>query len=451
MDMPDPINQNTTPTPTNLANPQDLVDAALGSEMANETVTAAPEPITPAVEPLAPLTPLAPPEPVLPPVPETIANNIQMGDDTPLAFASPAPSMTPPTTTEPIQQSSYLPPVPPAPTMAPEQPKKKSKVGVVVAGILLMVMAVGGGVWGYSNYLNVPQVAKLVEDAGNGKIIKQNQQEEKTGKGTVEDRDNPGKVIRVNDIGIDTSLSLDAIKKRDDEITAKNSDLKLGDPCLSATAENTFIGACNGGSGVCRNGVCSLKCANGYTANSNGDCIPNTDVSCGRNIDTGAPVCCTKSKAECPVSDRVCEPPGRLECKTKGADGVDKWCLIEANSPDCGGAKSPTEKTVDNPTTPTMSCTGLTSVPALTPTAPVIGTKLTFTCAGAVVPASAGTLSYKFRYSINSGALTALTNKTATTAEMTIAACGTYSVECQACATLNGVLKCDPTWTGATQ
>lgn len=103
------------------------------------------------------------------------------------------------------------------------------------------------------------------------------------------------------------------------------------------------------------------------------------------------------------------------------------------------------------PGAPTMSCTGLTSVPALTPTAPVIGTKLTFTCAGVVTPATAGTLSYKFRYSINTGAITALANKTPTTAELTIAACGTYSVECQACATLNGVLKCDPIWTGATQ
>jgi hypothetical protein len=106
------------------------------------------------------------------------------------------------------------------------------------------------------------------------------------------------------------------------------------------------------------------------------------------------------------------------------------------------------------PSAPTMSCTGLNYTPATTP---VIGTKLTFTCTGAVVPATAGVLSYKFRYSINNGTLAPLTNKTANTAELTIAACGTYTVECQACALMNasatglvGKTICDPIWTGAT-
>lgn len=116
-------------------------------------------------------------------------------------------------------------------------------------------------------------------------------------------------------------------------------------------------------------------------------------------------------------------------------------------NPPCTKTTTTTTTTTE---TPTMSCTGLTSVPALTP-APVIGAKLTFTCAGVVTPATAGTLTYKFRYSINSGAVTPLANKTPTTAELTIAACGTYSVECRACATLAGVVTCDPIWTGATQ
>lgn len=96
---------------------------------------------------------------------------------------------------------------------------------------------------------------------------------------------------------------------------------------------------------------------------------------------------------------------------------------------------------------PVMACTGLTQAPA----APKVGDKVTFTCAGTVTPSSAGTLTYKFRYSINSGATTSLTNKTPTTAELTIAACGEYKVECQTCATISGALKCDPSWTGATQ
>lgn len=106
-----------------------------------------------------------------------------------------------------------------------------------------------------------------------------------------------------------------------------------------------------------------------------------------------------------------------------------------------------------NPSTPTVTtnpilmCSNLTRTPTTTP---VIGDKLTFTCVGASVPAGSVNLSYKFRYSLNSGAYLNLTNKTPTTSELTIAACGTYSVECQACGTINGVLTCDPTWAGAT-
>ena len=66
-----------------------------------------------------------------------------------------------------------------------------------------------------------------------------------------------------------------------------------------------------------------LNCANGYTCVS-GQCQGNTNTSsCGRNTDSGAPVCCTRS---CAPSDRVCEPPNRLECKTGGF-----WCTIDAN------------------------------------------------------------------------------------------------------------------------
>lgn len=110
-------------------------------------------------------------------------------------------------------------------------------------------------------------------------------------------------------------------------------------------------------------------------------------------------------------------------------------------SSQCGCDK--TEKTtLDETTTPTMACTGLTRTPA---TAPSVGQAVTFSCAGSVTPSTAGTLSYKYRYSLNSGAYLPMTSNV-----LTIAACGSYSVQCQACATLNGVLTCDPTWTGAT-
>jgi hypothetical protein len=116
------------------------------------------------------------------------------------------------------------------------------------------------------------------------------------------------------------------------------------------------------------------------------------------------------------------------------------------------GCNEPEDNT-PNPSTPTITtnpklmCTGLTRTPTTTP---AIGDKVTFTCVGASVPAGSVNLSYKFRYSLNSGAYTTLTNKTPTTSELMISACGTYSVECQACGTINGVLTCDPTWAGAT-
>ena len=99
-------------------------------------------------------------------------------------------------------------------------------------------------------------------------------------------------------------------------------------------------------------------------------------------------------------------------------------------------------------------CTGIQRTAQANPTTgdipPAMGDKLTFTCAGAATPAGSVSLTYKFRYSINDGAYTSLTNKTATTAEMTIAQCGRYKVQCQACGTINGVLSCDPVWTPAT-
>lgn len=100
------------------------------------------------------------------------------------------------------------------------------------------------------------------------------------------------------------------------------------------------------------------------------------------------------------------------------------------------------------PVVSTLMCTGLTRTPTTTPT---VGDKVTFTCVGASTPAGAVSLTYKFRYSLNSGAYVAMTNKTATTSELTIASCGSYKVQCQACGTINGVLTCDPNWTAATQ
>ena len=95
---------------------------------------------------------------------------------------------------------------------------------------------------------------------------------------------------------------------------------------------------------------------------------------------------------------------------------------------------------------PTLMCTGLAKdVPT-----PSIGSKITFTCSGASTPAGAVALTYSFRYGLNGGAWSSMVNKTATTSELIISACGSYEVQCRACGTINGATVCDPVWSGAT-
>lgn len=119
------------------------------------------------------------------------------------------------------------------------------------------------------------------------------------------------------------------------------------------------------------------------------------------------------------------------------------------------GCEEEEETTTSNPSPSpsapvavSLMCTGLTRTPTTTP---AVGDKVTFTCVGASTPVGAVSLTYKFRYSLNNGAYVAMTNKTATTSELTIAACGSYKVQCQTCGTINGVLTCDPNWVAATQ
>ncbi len=143
--------------------------------------------------------------------------------------------------------------------------------------------------------------------------------------------------------------------------------------------------------------------------------------------------------------------------------GNEKGCFcgtVQVDTPHGHQSYSSTcgcDKTVDNPspipspsvpvTAPKLMCDGLTRTPTTTP---VIGDKLTFTCTGSSVPAGSVALTYKFRSAIDGGVWSSLTNKTATTAEMTINACGSYKIQCQACGTISGAVVCDPVWTGAT-
>lgn len=119
------------------------------------------------------------------------------------------------------------------------------------------------------------------------------------------------------------------------------SDCSPGEVCSSGkclTSTCTTSSDCPSGS-ACSGGQCTRactsnsNCTNGYTCVS-GACIP-PNSSCERNLDTGAPVCCTDKS--CSGGKLVCEAGGRLECNTGG-----QHCTIEADSADCKGA-NPTE------------------------------------------------------------------------------------------------------------
>ena len=162
--------------------------------------------------------------------------------------------------------------------------------------------------------------------------------------------------------------------------------------------------------------------------------VEQLDVMCGGVYKTSRtkinPPCDT-TPSDNPATHKACNTTTKV-CETVTGAGADT-CTTDAN---CVTAA------------PVLACTGLTQTPATTP---AIGDKVTFTCAGTITPTGAAALSYKFRYSLDGGADQLLANKTPTTAELTINACGTYSVQCKVCATIAGVLKCDPTWTGAIQ
>ena len=458
--MSDQIDPNTT-------SPQSLVDAALATPTTTPT-TPPPntEPIVPPMPPLAPLE-MPTPDPVPPVSPA-------MGDETPLAFAT-------------TEQSSYLPPstpVPPAPVMASEKPKKKTKLGVVIGGVLLLVLALGGGIGGYWYYRSgsTPSINSYHDQIVANQAKGQAQYVQ-----NIKDKQaaNPGVVLTNQEksaVAVADKAAADAVQKLKDAQAVSvagsiNQNLAGtfgwcsncgpgGTGRMATTAD--FANPSSQISGmypsteasVNKNGQKWVVYSNADTANAavafneaNGNILQNVAVYAGGSPNADG----TLQAINLPTIEDIAAHPGQTWVPG-GVGVVAGWhwttCLsgngVNGVGCDVGTTNDNTPNTPNTPTAPTMSCKGLASSPDVTVAAPAIGAKITFTCAGAVVPASAGTLSYKFRYSINSGAYTAMTNVTTTTAALTIAACGSYSVECQACATLSGVLTCDPNWTGAT-
>jgi hypothetical protein len=195
------------------------------------------------------------------------------------------------------------------------------------------------------------------------------------------------------------------------------------------------------------------------------DCTTNAaGVTTGCSLKSGAPDKCygnagctlvhytcddTQTGRSCTENEKVLGE-GNFNGSFFGACGK-----VEQLDVMCGGQYVASRTQINPPcaspspsagTSASLACTSLTkNVPT-----PTIGSLVTLTCTGSVSPAGATALTYKFRYNVNGGAWTSLTNTTATTAQMTPNACGTYSAQCQACGTINGAQVCDPVWTAAT-
>lgn len=415
-------------------------------------------------------TPPLPQDVMASPSVATAAAPQPQSEEVPLAFAaaSAPPMAAPPTPpVEPVSSTILPPPAPLPPVMTPPtMPEKKKglpKMMGVMAGVVLLLMGIVGG---YSYYQ---------KNFGSSSLVANIASEYTT----------PASCNGVCDNG--RLLKWRAIEGKC---------IDSGQPCTGSSGGTTTIVACGTpGSVFC--GACGGFCINpvdkacnemGMIKCGEGPQYGANIVTCGtpaavKSCDCGgaAPVCFDR-QGECQhqtapgVDDGLCKVssiagntdgvtykfycPGMIEntqngcqkpgvppnpscfCGTVQTDGPTG---VHSQTMTCGCSGNPSPSS----TTANLVCNSLTRTPATE--SPAIGDKLTFTCAGSITPAGIATLNYKFRYSINSGAMVALANKTPTTAELTIASCGSYKVECQTCATRAGVTKCDPIWTGATQ
>ena len=432
------------------------------------------------VDPITP--PIADPQAVVDAALEPAAS-VPMNDETPLAFVAPEPSA-------PVNEPTVIPPatIPPAPEFVAPIPKKKSKILLVVVGIMALLGALGvGGYYAYqslspsSNEIakvstkkpkDIENKADCDGESNGGWLVWRNGECKVTGISGSPDKDGDG----VGDK--DTANPNDPVVNATNESACTSSG--KGQWCASVDSNGKSYAFCmknDGTQGNCNNRAVEL----GYTIQSgivkcvkdptNTYYIPdpamnynNTVAGVGtidgvtvyqqvekqcydQKMGTGSWLCKEGVKG---YSGGVCTGLNGVSITAIpkcfcGTIQVDTGTGHVSYKSACGCDK--TEKTtVDSTTTttdsPTMACTGLTRTPV---TAPSVGQAVTFTCSGSVTPSTAGTLSYKYRYSLNSGAYLPMTSNV-----LTIAACGSYSVQCQACATLNGVLTCDPTWTGAT-
>lgn len=410
-----------------------------------------------------------------------------MGDETPLAFVTPPPSSTPSasttvtTSTTTATEAPFIAPLPGVSTSTQTvnvQPpaKKSNKLGKIMVGIVALLMLAGGIFGGYNYYINnfgeEPVVAAITDKDkcsgchNGGWLVWRNGQCKVTGicgdDKKPDTTDPTSKLLNskaecegvgkgyvwcssVDSTGKSYAFCGTAGKGCNQEAIDRGYLIQIGIVKCKCRATDPKTGACTGGY--------TMDNSTGTYNNSTDAVKAEVEKQCNAQLmGTGSYICKIGVKgytgnAACTNLNGV-PFTGNLGCFC-GTVQVDTGTGHTSYTSTCGCEEKTPPPSAPPSIPPTMSCTGITRTP--TTASPAVGTKLTFTCAGVVTPASAGTLTYKFRYSLNSGAYTALANKTATTAELTLAACGSYSVQCQACTVLNGVPTCNPIWTGAAQ
>lgn len=462
----------TVPKPED---PQQAVDAVLATAVPTSPVPTpvpTPPPVSSGSVPLPPL----PPSPIVSPLTTTPV----MTEELPLGLTTPGNLAPPINISDPITPGT----IGTVPVPLPLKPKKGRKVLAFVAGFVLLISGILGGFAYYSRQFQAvdPVIAGVLTQSYDktschgclrgGKLVWRGGECVQSGTCNANDADLQWLEIRdeakcnqaggVYCAGCKGFCNISKDRGCNDLQVAKCNEL----PQYGANWVKATNGSCPGGySKKCNCGT-SDYCFDkeGYCGNETGPGVSQDTLDHGLcqitddpkkqgdgiadkiNDGTGTEIffCANRfDNLSAGCQDQLVGSDFNLNCYC-GTVQIDKPGQgFETKSMQCG-CKDDTKLDTNR----AMSCTGITRSPT---TVPKIGDKLTFTCAGKLTGVPNATLSYKFRYQIDTGSYKTLTNKTATTAELFVAACGTYKVQCQACVTVLKVTKCDPTWQGATQ
>lgn len=148
----------TIPTSSTISDPQEIVDNMLGSVgNSNELQPTADGPVKQADSP-----------------------SVVMGDDTPLAFMG-GISTTPINAGETSESRNTVPSQQPTGSNQIDNAdfvpsfRSKGKLSIVFGGILLLIASVGGGIWGYQQYIiknSQPASIAEVDETGVGRFLR---------------------------------------------------------------------------------------------------------------------------------------------------------------------------------------------------------------------------------------------------------------------------------------